>query len=129
VADDFSELYELAADLTAAGPEVRPFARSAIQFTAHNIREDWRRGANRTGLTAYARDVTYETKELRGAIEAEIGPTIGDAGSMGFVEEGGSGVQSAPQHAGRSALEANEPDFYAGLEVAVYDAAVKAVGK
>lgn len=129
MADDFSELYELAADLTAAGDDVRPFARRAIQFTAHNIRDDWRRGADRTGLTSYARDVTYETKELRSSIEAEIGPTIGDAGSMGFVEKGGSGVQSAPQHAGRDALEANMADFHAGLEVAVYDAVAKAVGR
>ena len=129
MADDFSELYKLAADLTAAGDEVRPFARKALQFTAHNLRDDWRRGADRTGLSSYAKDISYETRELRNSIEAEIGPTIGDAGSLGFVEEGGSNVRSAPQHAGRDAFEANEPDFYAGLEVAVYDATVKAVGK
>ena len=119
--DDFSELYELAADLTAAPAETRPFVRKAVQVTAHKIRDEWRRNADRTGLGGYAADVTYDTTEKAASVEAEIGPTIGDSGSFGFVEEGGGGVKSRPQHAARDAVEHNEEDFVNGLEIALAD--------
>lgn len=125
--DDFSELYSLAADLTKAPAEARPFVRKAVQVTSHKIKDAWREKANRTGLGRYAADVTYETRELAQSIEGEIGPTPGDAGSFGFVENAGGGVRSAPQHAGRDALEENEEDFVKGLELAVFDGLQKAV--
>jgi len=127
VADDFSELYSLAADLTKAPEEIRPLARKALQVTSHKIRDDWRKKADRTGLGRYAADVTYETRELAKSIEAEIGPTPGDSGSFGFVEEAGGSVRSAPQHAGRDALEENEDDFIKGMEIAAFDALRMAV--
>lgn len=129
MADDFAELRELAADLTAAPEEARPFIRKAVQVTAHKIKDDWRKGANRSGLGKYAADITYETEEKRASIEAEIGPTIGDSGSFGFVEDAGGGVKSAPQHAGRDAMEANEDDFADGLELAIYDGLSAAIEK
>lgn len=129
MADDFSELMSLAADLTAAPEQSRPFIRKALQVTAHRIKDDWRKGANRTGLGKYAADITYETTEKASSIEAEIGPTIGDSGSFGFVEDGGGDVRSAPQHAGRDAVEANEDDFIQGLELALFDGLRRAVEK
>lgn len=129
MADDFAELRELAADLTAAPEEARPFIRKAIQVTAHKIKDDWRKGANRSGLHKYAADITYETKEKASEIEAEIGPTIGDSGSFGLVEDAGGGVKSAPQHAGRDAKEANEQDFVDGLELAIFDGLRAAIEK
>ena len=42
MADDFAELRELAADLTAAPEEARPFIRKAVQVTSHKIKDDWR---------------------------------------------------------------------------------------
>lgn len=128
MADDFAELRELAADLTAAPEEARPFIRKAVQVTAHKIKDDWRKGADRSGLHKYAADITYETEEKASEIEAEIGPTIGDSGSFGLVEDAGGGVKSAPQHAGRDAMEANEGDFVDGLEFALFDGLKKAVG-
>lgn len=119
--DDFSELRSLAADLLGAPAEVRPFVRKALQVTAHHIKDDWRQGANRSGLERYAADITYETKETASGVSAEIGPTIGDAGSLGLVEDAGGGVRSAPQHAARDALEANEDDFVRGIDLAVAD--------
>lgn len=129
MSDDFAELRELAADLTAAPEEARPFIRKALQVTAHNIKDDWRKGANRSGLSRYAADITYETKDKASEIEAEIGPTIGDSGSFGFVEDAGGGVKSAPQHAGRDAKEANEQDFVDGLELAIFDGLRAAIEK
>lgn len=129
MADDFSELLELAADLTDAPTEARPFIRKAVQVTAQNVKTDWRQGADRTGLSAYAGDITYETSESRTSIDGEVGPTIGDAGSFGFVEDGGPDVKSAPQHAARDAKEKNEEDFGYGLELAIYDGLRAAVEK
>lgn len=129
MADDFAELRDLAADLTAAPAETRPFIRKALQVTAQRIKDDWRKGANRSGLSRYAADITYETEEKASEVEAEIGPTIGDSGSFGFVEDANGGVKSAPQHAGRDAMEANEDDFVQGLELAIFDGLRAAVEK
>ena len=121
MADD--DIRSLAADLSAAGVAVRPFARQAVQVTARHIKDDWRAAANRTGLARYAADITYETRELATAIVADIGPTPdGDQGAFGFVEDAPGGVFSAPQHAGRDALERNEADFERGVDAAVADA-------
>ena len=62
-------------------------------------------------------------------VEAEVGPHLGrNQGSFGFVEDANGGVRSAPQHAGRDALRANEADFERGLQIALFDATMKAVG-
>ena len=121
ISTDFSELLKLAADLTAAPAKAAPKIRQALQFTATEIKNDWRRAANRTGLAGYAADVTYDTKFTATSVEAEIGPTIGDMGSFGLVEDGGGGVRSAPQHAARNAAKRAEPDFVKGLEIAIAD--------
>lgn len=127
MSDGFADLLKLAADLTQAPVEARPLVRKALQVTAQNIKTEWREGADKTGLADYARDVTYETKELSSEIKAEIGPTVGDAGSFGFVEDAGGNVKSAPQHAARTAVRNNEEDFVQGLEIALFDATRRAV--
>ena len=130
MADDFSDLYSLAADLSNAPAAANRNVKKAIQFTATEIKQDWRQGAERTGLTGYAASIDYDLKFPGSAIESEIGPNLGrNQGSFGFVEDAPGGVRSAPQHAGRSALEANEPDFVRGLEIAIFDATQDAVGK
>jgi hypothetical protein len=124
---DFSELDKLAADLTSVPAETIPFARSALQFTAHNIRDEWREEAARTGLEAYGASVGYDTEIKASSIWAEIGPTPGRRqGSFGFVEDANGGVRSAPQHAGRDALKNNEKDFHAGIDKALADGLRKA---
>ena len=132
MADDFSELLELAADLTAAGGNVRPFVKKAVEVTARNIRDDWRQGAEvgrGDGYSErYASSIFYDVEEGPGEIGAEIGPELGRAGaSAGFLEDAPGGVQASPQHAGRNATRANEDDFVRGLEIAIYDATQKAV--
>lgn len=126
--DDFSELDALVADLTAAPAEVRPFVEKAVEVTARYVRDDARKNADRTGLRGYAYDITYEVDKSSSSIGAEIGPTVGDSGSFGFVEDGGGGVRSAPQHALRDALKNNEADFVRGIEIALADGLNRAVG-
>lgn len=123
----FAALYRLEADLLGAPPIVNRNVKKAIEVTARNVKDDWQQGADRSGLSGYAADIDYELKAGQGEISAEVGPTIGDSGSFGLVEDAGGGVRSAPQHAARDALEANEPDFIRGLEIAVFDATVEAV--
>lgn len=122
MSDDFSEVLGLSADLTGAPEKANRNVRKALEFTAFNLKKDWQQGAEATGLGGYAASVDYEIKFPGGAIEAEVGPNLGrNQGSFGFVEDGGGGVFSAPQHAGRDALEANEPDFERGLLIAISD--------
>jgi len=128
VADDFSELYELAADMRSAGNEVGRFVKKAVEVTARNVKDDWQQGAEAAGLGNYSRSIDYDIKFPGGAVEAEIGPNHAKRqGKFGFVEEGGDDVRSAPQHAGRDAKRANEDDFVRGLEIAIFDATKKAV--
>ncbi len=128
MANDFSELSKLAADLTQAPQEALKRVRQAVEYTATELKRDWAQGAERTGLDSYAASVDYDINYPGGAVEAEIGPNHGKRqGKFGFVEDGGGKVRSDPQHAGRDALRANEDDFYRGLDIALYDATEKAV--
>ena len=130
MADDFSELYELAADLSQAPAKAAPLIRKAVEVTARYIRDDWRQGAEvgaGEGFSAsYAGSMFYDMKFEGDAIGAEIGPELGrPGGSAGFLEESPGDVRVAPQHAGRSAVRANEDDFVRGLEIAIFDAITK----
>lgn len=118
---DFSELHQLVADLSGIPARVAPKVRKAIQVTAVHVKKDWSARAKRTGLERYAADITFDLKESRSGVEAEIGPTAGDAGSLGIVEDAPGGVRSEPFHAGRDALRANEEDFIRGIEIAAAD--------
>ena len=131
--DDFSELYELAADLTHVPDTANRNIKKAVEVTARHIKDDWRQGAevSRGGGFSenYSSSIFYDVKVGAGEIGAEIGPELGrPGGSAGFLEEGGPGVKSAPQHAGRDAVEANEEDFLQGLEIAIFDALADEIG-
>ena len=133
MADDFSELYELAADLSGVPPEANRNVQKALQVTSHSIRDDWRQGAQISGSYAksYAPSISYDIQYPGGAIESEIGPVLGrtPGAGAGFLEEAPGGVDGPPTHAGRDALEANEADFYRGLEIAITDAVVDKIEK
>jgi hypothetical protein len=131
--DDFSELMELAADLTGVPAEANRNVKKALEVTARNVKDDWRQGAEigrGEGYSErYASSIFYDIKYPGGAIEAEIGPELGRPGaSAGFLEDAPGGVLAAPQHAGRDALEANEEDFLTGLEIAITNAVVDKIG-
>lgn len=132
MADDFSELGELAADLTAAPKETAPFVKQALKGTAQEVKKGWAarakvsRGSYPRG---YAASVDYDEKDTAAGPEVEIGPNLGKpGGSSGFLEDAPGGVRAAPQHAGRDALEAAEADFKRGVEAALADGLAKALG-
>ncbi|WP_413354029.1 hypothetical protein [Microbacterium sp. 1P06AB] len=133
MADDFHELYELAADLTSAPPEANRNIQKALEVTARGIKDDWRQGAGvnsgeKNVANAYSNSIDYDMALTSTSIEAQIGPNLDRrGGSAGFLEDAPGGVASAPQHAGRDALDANEEDFVRGAEIAIFDALTKAV--
>lgn len=119
---EFSELSNLAADLGEVPKRMHRNVEKAIEVTARNVKDDWRQAADRTGLSGYAADIDYEMKNTAGSVGADVGPTPGDSGSFGLVEDAPGGVRSAPQHAGRDAAKANEADFVRGLTIAATEA-------
>lgn len=122
---DFSELMKLAADLGDAEVKVIPFARKAVEFTANQVKKDWKPEAKVSGgARAYSSSIDYEMKlGTDGSIGADIGPNLDRPGGMwGLLEDAPGGVLSAPQHAGRRAAKKNEADFVKGLLRAGEDA-------
>lgn len=126
---DLSEVSELAADMSHAPAEANRNIVSALKYTSVEMKKDWSQGAERTGLSGYAASIDFDVTFSADEISSQIGPNLArNQGAFGLVEDATGDVRSAPQHAGRDALKANEPDFYRGLEIALFDATVKAVG-
>lgn len=126
MADDFSELMALAADLGDAAA-ASPFVRKAVQVTANKVKQDARDSASgRKDIGHASRAIDYELSESNSGVEAEIGYNKDQpAGRLGaLVEFGGlhAGNHLAPSHDLGNALLNNENDFEAGLARAVDDA-------
>lgn len=118
------DLFSLARDLADSPRNVAPLVKKAVQVTARNIKDDWSENADRNGLANYAKSIDYDIIESEHGVRAEIGPNHRRRqGRFGLVEEAPGDVKSAPQHAGRDALEKNQDDFDAGLAAALWDAA------
>jgi hypothetical protein len=134
VSDDFSELMRLANDLSGVPAEANKRIKKAIEFTARGIKDDWKQGAEISGgfPASYPASISYEMQYTGGSIDAEIGPVLGftPGSSAGFLDEplSSAGVDGPVHHAGRNATEANEPDFYEGLEIAITDAVIDKLG-
>ena len=128
---DFDDVFKLAADLSNAPSEANSFVDKAIRYTATEMKMDWRQGASVQDYypETYAAAISYDMKYDGSSIEAEIGPVLGrtPGASAGFLEEAPGGVDGPAHHAGRDAVEANEADFYRGVEIALFDATRKAV--
>lgn len=134
MADDFSEILRLEADLRNVPAAANRNIKKALEVTGRNVRDDWRQGAEMSGDEGfsgdYASSIFYDIKYPGGAIEVEIGPELGRPGaSAGFLEEGGGAVSAPPLHAGRNALEANEDDFIKGIEIAIFEALAEEVAE
>lgn len=130
MSDDFSELGALARDFDQVPKNAHRNIVKALTYTSVEIKKDWQQGAARSGLHGYAASVDFDIDDSAHLVKSEIGPNLDrNQGSFGFVEEGGGDVHSAPQHAGRDALEANENDFYDGLQIALFDATAESIEK
>lgn len=122
MADDFSELMQLAVDLDEVGPAVSPFARKAIQVTSMNIKKQAQASAGKRRQIGHAASaIHYETKESSSGVDAEIGYDKGGAGDLGNIVEFGSS-QFTPSHDLGNALLNNEEDFVRGMARAAHDA-------
>lgn len=138
MADDFSELNELASQIQSAPAEARPFITKAIEVSARNLKNDWAERARISGSYAasYPSAIDYDMHGYTGfgggEIYAEVGPSLRKTpgASAGFLDEplSAAGVDSPPMHAGRAAVEAVEEDFYKGLEIALADGLAAALG-
>ena len=128
MADDFSELMTLAADLEAGSEALSGNVRKAIQVTSFKIKKDAQATAGQRRQIGHAApSIHYETKESSSGVEAEIGYDKDDgAGELGALIEFGSPTFT-PSHDLGNALLNNEEDFVHGLELAVEDA-MKASG-
>lgn len=116
---DFSQLNTLVADLGKVRASVIPNVRKAVEVSARNIKEDWRaaaKKANPNRARFYPNTIDYDMQlNTNGVIGAEIGPKLGGQGSLGFLEEAGGGVRSAPQRNVDKALRLNLSDFEKGI--------------
>lgn len=142
--DDFSELYQLAADLEHGGEAVSANVRKAIQVTSHKVKEDAKATVGtRQGFEHAADAITYETRELDDGASSEIGYDKNRAGGAlgNLVEFGAPRARPhvltngksvpvpnapvrplAPSHDLGNALLNNEADFERGIEKAADDA-------
>ncbi|KQQ66107.1 hypothetical protein [Microbacterium sp. Leaf320] len=127
---DASELWDLAKDLGTAPAAAHKNIKPAVMRTSVDLKDDWQQGAAASGLANYSKSIDFDITESPDGIESEIGPNPSKRqGRHAFVEEANGKVRSAPQHAGRDALEANEDDFLRGLEIAIFDATAEAIEK
>lgn len=131
---DFSEISKLAADLGEVPGNAGPFIRSAVQFTATNVKKQAAKtvGESATGWKPAAGAIDYDIKAEAGeksSLTAEVGYNKSKgAGPLGNLREYGgpsAGNHLAPHNDLANALHDNEADFQKGLEIALRDAEAK----
>lgn len=119
------ELRALSADFRKATDKTLDNTKRALMFTAGNIKKQW--AATAGGGEGFVKKlplaIDYDVRENQmfggASIEVEIGPNLRKpGGTAGFREDAPGDVRSAPQFAGRDAVEANEADFMKGLLIA-----------
>ena len=131
MADDFSELYQLAADLEDAPDNLPPFLAKAIGQTSKRVKDDAQKSVRSRDkrLSHAASAIDYELTGTSGAvsgISSEIGYDKGKSGGpLGtWIEYGApnAGNHIAPSHDLGNALMNNEDDLVKGVTAAVDDA-------
>jgi len=97
--------------------------RKAVQVTCSKVKADARqRISGRKYLPRYPYSITYDTKITADGVEGEIGPQKAlPQGPLGNIVEYGTSKNAPIPHLG-PALDANESDLLAGVEIAVRQA-------
>ena len=97
--------------------------RKAVQVTCSKVKADARqRISGRKYLPRYPYSITYDTKITADGVEGEIGPNKAlPQGPLGNIVEYGTSKNAPIPHLG-PALDANEGDLLAGVEIAVRQA-------
>lgn len=107
----------LAADLAREAKIAPAEARKVVQRGALNIKTDWRKrwtGYKHAPRLPYA--ITYDTRQLGGRIDAEIGPDKDKPqGALGNLFEYGS-LNNAPIPGAAPALRTEQPKFEKAME-------------
>lgn len=107
----------LVADLEREAQIAPAEARKVVQKGCLNIKTDWRgrwSGYPHAPRLPYA--IGYDTKQLGGRIEGEVGPDKDkQQGALGNLFEYGS-VKNAPIPGGAPALEAEKPKFERAMQ-------------
>lgn len=121
---DFSDLTKLAADLTEVPKNAGKKIRKAVEVSARNVKEDWKKPLQGSPtVPGGERSISYDLKGgegIRGStISAEIGPETGGIGSVVSALEEGFGGRQGPLGFGSAALQMNQDDFIRGLEIAL----------
>lgn len=124
---DFSEMDRLAASFDHIPSETARGLRSAIEGTAHKVRDGWRaKLAGSPHFPALPYAITYDIKVLAGArfdtnLQADIGPDKRRAqGALGNISEYGT-PKTPGRGYGLAALEEQIPDFQRGIDRAIED--------
>lgn len=118
---DFSDLNKLAADLASAPERAVPKIRKAVEVTARNVKEDWRKPLQGSAtVPGGAASISYDMELDGDGIGAEIGPELkGQGPIVGMLEYGTP--TTGPTGYGHAALQQNEADFEKGLSIALSD--------
>lgn len=130
MADDFSELMELAADIDSASTALPKYLAKALGVTSKKVKESAQdRVRGRKHFKQAASAIDYELDGYSGTssgMSSEIGYNKGQpAGNLGNLVEFGapsSGNSLAPGGELQAALTENEGDFVRGVEAAAADA-------
>lgn len=131
---DTSEFDRAIAQLAQLPDAARPLIRKAVQVNVTKVKDAWRdklQGTPSAPRVPYS--ITYDTKELAGGVEAEIGATkgTGNQGGVALLLEYGTPRHkyvNLPAHGyGLAALQENVDDLEFGVGQALDDA-VRAVG-
>jgi hypothetical protein len=107
----------LAADLAREAKIAPAEGRKVVQKGLLNIKQDWRK--RWSGLPHAPRlpySITYDTKQIGGRIEGEVGPDKDrPQGALGNLLEFGS-LNNAPRPGGTPALATEKPKFEKAME-------------
>ena len=112
---DFHELTRLKADIEREAHQIVSETGAVVKKGATNIKTDWRSNAAASSGVHAAQYPATINFDMKGDLEAEIGPDKRGQGNLGNLLEYGS-VKNPPHSDGKRAADKEEPRFEKELE-------------